>query len=292
MLQKQPFLPHFKQRGIVFKYKSIAVHQRYEAAAISIRKGLFKCTLVQARVWSRLILIQSYGIWTEIEWKLRTGNETSVKGSKLVYKRMYGPGRGTLNWAKVLLQNGWNSKQMITLETTLHAFRNQEKTKQRSTLAVWFSFNFFSTSFQYPFKLVLCRTSNRSMFAHSPLGKVCVRARLKFENVIFFSNQSQILGNTHRTFDAYLMNVFEYVRISNARWCSCSKILENRCSYSLDARKICVQHNTNSNSVLIPLNWIELKLRLAKISHATIFWKYIHMYMFFWSVRFLWLLGI
>ena len=42
---------------------------------------------------------------------------------------------------KVLLENGWNSKQMITegeaaipLETTLHAFRNQEKTKQRSTI--------------------------------------------------------------------------------------------------------------------------------------------------------------
>ena len=42
---------------------------------------------------------------------------------------------------KVLLGNGWNSKQMITegeaaipLETTLHAFRNQEKTKQRSTI--------------------------------------------------------------------------------------------------------------------------------------------------------------
>ena len=42
---------------------------------------------------------------------------------------------------KVLLQNGWNSKQIITegevaipLETTLHAFRNQEKTKQRSTI--------------------------------------------------------------------------------------------------------------------------------------------------------------
>ena len=43
---------------------------------------------------------------------------------------------------KVLLENGWNSKQMITegkaaipLETTLHAFRNQEKTKQRSTIS-------------------------------------------------------------------------------------------------------------------------------------------------------------
>ena len=45
MLQKQPFLPYFKQRGFVFKYKLIAVHQRYEAAAISIRKALFKCTL-------------------------------------------------------------------------------------------------------------------------------------------------------------------------------------------------------------------------------------------------------
>ena len=42
---------------------------------------------------------------------------------------------------KVYLLNGWNSKQMITegkvavpLETTLHAFRNHEKTKQRSTI--------------------------------------------------------------------------------------------------------------------------------------------------------------
>ena len=44
-------------------------------------------------------------------------------------------------FAKVLLENGWNSKPMITegeaaipLETTLHAFRNQEKTKQSSTI--------------------------------------------------------------------------------------------------------------------------------------------------------------
>ena len=44
---------------------------------------------------------------------------------------------------KVLLENGWNSKQMITegeaaipLETTLHAFRNQEKTKQWSTIVL------------------------------------------------------------------------------------------------------------------------------------------------------------
>ena len=41
--------------------------------------------------------------------------------------------------AKVLLENGWNSKQMITegdaailLETTWRAFRKQEKSKQRS----------------------------------------------------------------------------------------------------------------------------------------------------------------
>ena len=48
---------------------------------------------------------------------------------------------------KVLLENGWNCKQMITegdaanpLETTLHAFRNQEKTKQISTI---FSYDIF-----------------------------------------------------------------------------------------------------------------------------------------------------
>ena len=42
---------------------------------------------------------------------------------------------------KVLLENGWISKQMIEegetaipLETALHAFRNQEKIKQRSTI--------------------------------------------------------------------------------------------------------------------------------------------------------------
>ena len=46
----------------------------------------------------------------------------------------------TFNYTKVLLENGWNSKQLITegeaaipLETTLHPFHNQEKTKQRST---------------------------------------------------------------------------------------------------------------------------------------------------------------
>ena len=42
---------------------------------------------------------------------------------------------------KVLLENGWNSKQMITegeaaipLETTQHTFHIKEKTKQRSTI--------------------------------------------------------------------------------------------------------------------------------------------------------------
>ena len=48
--------------------------------------------------------------------------------------------RGLRTRIKVLLENGWNSKQMITvgeaaipLKTTLHAFRDQEKTKQRPT---------------------------------------------------------------------------------------------------------------------------------------------------------------
>ena len=49
--------------------------------------------------------------------------------------------RGLRTRIKVLLENGWNSKQMITvgeaaipLENTLHALRNQEKTKQKSTI--------------------------------------------------------------------------------------------------------------------------------------------------------------
>ena len=52
-----------------------------------------------------------------------------------------GPKGQSFCHTKVLLENVWNSKQMITegeaaipLETTLHAFRNQEKTKQRSTI--------------------------------------------------------------------------------------------------------------------------------------------------------------
>ena len=46
-------------------------------------------------------------------------------------------------FTKVLLENGWNSKRMITegvaaipLETTRRAFRNQEKSKQRSAIAL------------------------------------------------------------------------------------------------------------------------------------------------------------
>ena len=45
--------------------------------------------------------------------------------------------------AKVRLENGWNSKQMITevetaipLETTRRTFRNQEKSKQRSAIVI------------------------------------------------------------------------------------------------------------------------------------------------------------
>ena len=48
-----------------------------------------------------------------------------------------------------------------------------------------------------------------------PLGKVCVRARSKFENVIFCSNQSQILGNARRTFNVYIMNMFEYLMLGD-----------------------------------------------------------------------------
>ena len=46
---------------------------------------------------------------------------------------------------KVHLENGWNSKRMITegeaaipLETTRRAFGNQEKSKQRSAIATNF----------------------------------------------------------------------------------------------------------------------------------------------------------
>ena len=42
-----------------------------------------------------------------------------------------------------------------------------------------------------------------------------VRARSKFENVIFCSNQSQILDNTLQTFNVYLMNMFEYLMLGD-----------------------------------------------------------------------------
>ena len=51
-------------------------------------------------------------------------------------------------YTKVLLENGWNSKRMITegdaaipLETNRRAFSNQEKSKQRSALVsqiIWY----------------------------------------------------------------------------------------------------------------------------------------------------------
>ena len=81
--------------------------------------------------------------------------------------------------------------------------------------------NIFVRSFQLLTKLQIVNSvvSNIELLdvCSFPLGKVCVRARSKFENVIFCSNQSQILGNTRRTFNVYLMKMFEYVRISNAR---------------------------------------------------------------------------
>ena len=50
---------------------------------------------------------------------------------------MFGEIRPVAFYAKVLLENGWISKQMIEegetaipLETALHAFRNQEKIKK------------------------------------------------------------------------------------------------------------------------------------------------------------------
>ena len=59
---------------------------------------------------------------------------------------------------KVLLENGWDSKQMITegeaaipLKTTLHAFRNQEKTK------INYSFVFHKIKHSHLFILILWR---------------------------------------------------------------------------------------------------------------------------------------
>ena len=57
--------------------------------------------------------------------------------------------------AKVHLENGWNSKRMITkgeaaipLETTQRAFLNQEKSKQRSAI-VGENLKFFSLSITF-----------------------------------------------------------------------------------------------------------------------------------------------
>ena len=63
---------------------------------------------------------------------------------------------------KFRLENGWNSKQMITegeaaipLETTRRAFGNQEKSKQRSAIVymdaifVVYDYNLFSLNDNY-----------------------------------------------------------------------------------------------------------------------------------------------
>ena len=75
-----------------------------------------------------------------------------------------------------------------------------------------------------------------------PLGKLCVRALEVRKCHFLFKSES----DTCRTFYVYLMKMFEYVRISNAWWSSCSEILKNRCLYSLDTRKIWVRHNTTT----------------------------------------------
>ena len=79
------------------------------------------------------------------------------------------------------------------------------------------------------------------------LVKLCVRARLRFEKVIFCVLILARNLNARQTFICYLMKLFENVRKSNVRWCSCSKMLKNRRSYLLDTRKIRVGHNTNEN---------------------------------------------
>ena len=114
---------------------------------------------------------------------------------------------------------------------------------------------------------MLCRTSNRSMLARSRSEKCAfvlaqssklsffvrscsldVRIRVKYSEILAeHINVFRILLHKSTT---YLMFVPLDVRISNARWCSCSKILENLHSYSLDTRKICVRHNTKQK-----LNW-------------------------------------
>ena len=102
--------------------------------------------------------------------------------------------------------------------------------------------------------LVLCRTSNRSEKCAFVLARssklsffVCscsleVRIRVRYSEILAeHINVFRIL--LHKS-TMYLMFVLLDVRISNARCCSCLKILENRRSYSLDTQKICVRHNT------------------------------------------------
>ena len=109
--------------------------------------------------------------------------------------------------------------------------------------------------------LVLCRTSNRSMltcarlencafvlaqssklsfFVHSCTLEVWIRVRHS-EILAEHINVFRILLHKSTT---YLMFFLLDVQISNARWCSCSKILKNQRSHLLDTRKICVRHNT------------------------------------------------
>ena len=53
----------------------IAVHQRYEAAAISIRKGLFKCTLRHFYFTTMQNLCKFEALYTpEIQCKSHKGN--------------------------------------------------------------------------------------------------------------------------------------------------------------------------------------------------------------------------
>ena len=100
------------------------------------------------------------------------------------------------------------------------------------------------------------------------LGKLCVRARSRFEKVIFCVLILARNSNARQTFICYLMKLFENVRKSNVRWCSCSKMLENRRSYSLDTRKIRVRHNTNfytGHGSFIAILTLRIKINADKI---------------------------
>ena len=73
---------------------------------------------------------------------------------------------------KVRLENGWNSKQMITegeaaipMETTLHAFRNQEKIK----------INYNYTKFVF---------NNSTVLLKGHFYAVCYRSNSDFDPVI------------------------------------------------------------------------------------------------------------